>query len=439
MFRFALANLLSRPLRTLLSTLGLAIAIGGMVGLLAIAGGIDVVVQKTFRQIPGLLVQQRGAPIPLFSSLPAEWEAELLDLEGIAVVDPQVVARVNELEGETVLSPPRFLVGTTVAARSRLQRDVYRDNLLDGRSLDGRDAHSNACVISSRIAESHGKQVGDPLWVNRFECRIAGVYRTGSLMLDGNIVMDINTVRRLARISPETVCAFYVEPADDAETEQLQDRIVEQFRDRDLNAPALPSWLRSFPEGLQSPRSLADAVRLLDAELKATSKQAPNENERSPNRKTQASSPIEVRSPEDWADRFQEFTADLNIFLTLLTLVGVLIAVLGIVNTMVMNVNERTTEFGILRANGWSQGEVMRLMTIEAALLGLAGGVLGSLVGWLATWVVNGIWEDRIHLHAGPQLLLSALLCSILLGILGGLYPAWAAARLSPMETIRRG
>lgn len=420
----------------MLSTLGLAIAIGGMVGLLAIAGGIHQVVQATFQQIPGLLVQQRGAPIPLFSSLPAEWERELLQLEGIAVVDPQVVARVNQIEEEPILTPPRFLVGTTIAARRQLRHDVYRDNILAGRFLVEEDAGSNFCVISSRIAETYDRQVGDPLLVNGFPCRVVGIYRTGSLLLDGNVMMDIGTVRRLARMSPEMACAFYVELDDEADQKQIQRRIEETFRDRDLNAWTTPADLR---RAFQSGMSLADAVRLMDRHWKGAPIQDPPSESDRHNRKKQPVSPVEVQAPDDWTERFDDFTADLNLFLMLLTLVGVLIAVLGIVNTMMMSVTERTMEFGILRANGWSRSQIMQLMTFEAALLGLAGGLLGSLGGWLATLVVNGIWEDRVHLHAGAELLLTAWLASIVLGILGGLYPAWAAARLSPMESIRRG
>ena len=67
MFKFALGNLGSRPVRSALSILGLTVAIAGMVGLFSIAGGIDQLVSSTFDMIPGLLVQQRGAPVPLFS------------------------------------------------------------------------------------------------------------------------------------------------------------------------------------------------------------------------------------------------------------------------------------------------------------------------------------------------------------------------------------
>src|SRR5690606_31396359 len=87
-------------------------------------------------------------------------------------------------------------------------------------------------------------------------------------------------------------------------------------------------------------------------------------------------SPVETRSADDWAERFEDFTGDLNFFLTLITGVGITIAVLSIVNVMLMSVTERTIEFGILRANGWSRRHVMSLVTLESAALGIVGGIL---------------------------------------------------------------
>ena len=81
----------------------------------------------------------------------------------------------------------------------------------------------------------------------------------------------------------------------------------------------------------------------------------------------------------------------------------------------------------------------MRLITWESALLGLSGGVLGCLAGWIAVQVVNGMFPTKIHLFASPGLLLFSLIFSTVLGMVGGLYPAIWALRMSPMEAIRRG
>jgi putative ABC transport system permease protein len=82
---------------------------------------------------------------------------------------------------------------------------------------------------------------------------------------------------------------------------------------------------------------------------------------------------------------------------------------------------------------------VLRLVGFESALLGFCGGVLGIIVGWLGTLVVNAQFPTRIHLYASPKLLVASLLFSVVLGILAGLYPASRAARMTPMEAIRRG
>jgi putative ABC transport system permease protein len=96
-------------------------------------------------------------------------------------------------------------------------------------------------------------------------------------------------------------------------------------------------------------------------------------------------------------------------------------------------------EFGVLRANGWTRANVMHLILAESAVLGVAGGVSGCLVGWLGTHVVNWWFPSRVHLYASPSLLLISLAFSTALGMTGGLYPAWWAVRRSPMEAIRHG
>ena len=122
-----------------------------------------------------------------------------------------------------------------------------------------------------------------------------------------------------------------------------------------------------------------------------------------------------------------------------MTSIGLVIAVLGIVNTMLMSVTERFIDFGILKANGWADRDVLLLITFESGLLGLGGGLLGALAGWIGTELINARWSDRIHLYASPQLLLFSILFSLLVGVLGGLYPAFWASRLMPMDAIRRG
>ena len=433
MLKFAWQNLFSRPLRTTLSVVGLTIAIAGMVGLFSIAGGIDRLVSSTFELVPGLLVQQRGAPMPLFSALPADWETELKQVPGVRVVNAEVLARVNRIEQKSILSPPRFLLGVDIEDRLLLEHGVYDEHLLPGgRFLQASDRGTTNCVISRTIAEQFDRQVGDTLTVNGVELSIVGLYHCGSMILDVNILLDLDMVREMARIDRQTVNAFYVESDRSIPDDELARRIERHFvgRNARLWEPSLlqKMLLQTFTEtdgespgrgvnAQSAPRSEADEVSTAD------------ENQ---------DSPVEVRTQQDWSERFDDFTADLNVFLTIMTTVGLAIAVSSIINTMLMSVTERMIEFGILRANGWTRRNVMQLITFESALLGLAGGLCGIAVGWAAVQGINAWQIGKLRLFAGPQLLAFALLFSTLLGILGGLYPAWRAASKSPMEAIRR-
>ena len=427
MWRFAIQNLVSRPLRSLLALAGLSVAIAGMVGLFSVAEGIDRMVSDTFGRIPGLAIMQAGAPLPLFSRLPASWAQEIAEIDGVGVVNPEVWSRVNLIEGERVIAPPRFLFGTSIAERQKLETDVYRDAMVQGRFLDQTDRHQLHTVISRQIAEDNEVGIGDQLSINGDEFTIVGIYHCGQLMLDISIIVDIDVVRRLTRFEPNSACAFYVEPDGTIDNEQLAERIREKFRGREIESGG------SIAGAMATGNPLIDLLLAIQNWLTGGTPTRGSETVDA------EAEPIEVRTSDDWAERFDEFSSDLNLFLSVMTSIGVLIAVLSIINTMLMSVTERIIDFGILKANGWSRRDVMMLITCESAVLGVAGGVIGCGLGLVGTEFVNSTWPDRLQLYASPQLLAFALLFSAALGIAGGLYPATWAMRLSPMEAIRRG
>lgn len=446
MLKFALRNLMSRPVRSLLSLLGLTVAIVAMVGLFSVAEGLDQMVTRTFGRIPGLAAMQPGAPIPLFSRIPAAWGAEIAAVEGVAVVNAEIWQRANVIEGKTIFSPPRFLFGTEIESRLKLKHGVYREDIKEGRFLSLEDRGTYNTVISRPIAEEFQKGLGDTLEVNGYELTIVGIYHCGSLLLDVAIILDLDQVRRITRFEASSVCGFYIEQDAGIDDQILVDRIQSVFEGRDL-APWQPT-LQGNLSG-ESTELLAILNRALKTFTDAGQRQQekPQQDAASPqktvipkqNSKSPDKLPLEVRSAMDWAERFEEFSSDLDIFLLIMTTIGVTIAVLSIVNTMLMSVTERVIEFGILKANGWSKLDVMKLITYESAVLGLGGGLLGASLGWLATQLINNHWPTRVHLFASPGLLLFSIVFSTLLGILGGLYPALWTMRMMPMDAIRRG
>src|SRR5947199_9936888 len=98
MLKFALRNVMSRPARAALALVGLTVAIMGMIGLFSVAGGLAEMVADTFGRIRGLVAMQPGAPIPLFSRLPAAWGAEIARVPGVRLVAPEIWTRANVID-----------------------------------------------------------------------------------------------------------------------------------------------------------------------------------------------------------------------------------------------------------------------------------------------------------------------------------------------------
>ncbi len=118
---------------------------------------------------------------------------------------------------------------------------------------------------------------------------------------------------------------------------------------------------------------------------------------------------------------------------------AIIIGILGIANTMVMAVFERTQEIGILRAIGWRRRQILALIQLEAAILGLVGGFLGIAFGWCALRVLAALPETGSLVSASLRwpLLAEAMGIAVLAGLIAGAFPAWRAGKLSPMDALR--
>lgn len=126
---------------------------------------------------------------------------------------------------------------------------------------------------------------------------------------------------------------------------------------------------------------------------------------------------------------------------------ALLVATLGVANTMMMAIYERTREIGVLKALGATSGEVRRMFTADAVLLGVIGGIagviLGTLLGRLVDWAGHLYLESQGVIGIGqmsivpPWLAIGALVFAAFIGVLGGLYPAARAARLDPVIALK--
>src|SRR5439155_5080773 len=127
----------------------------------------------------------------------------------------------------------------------------------------------------------------------------------------------------------------------------------------------------------------------------------------------------------------------LKVMLSAFGLLALLVATIGIVNTMIIAIYERTREIGILKAIGSSNGDVLRMFMFEAGMIGLLGGIVGVISGWLLGLALNALIPEYFKSQGVPlptnsaffvvtwELVVGALAFSTLVGIVAGLYPAF--------------
>jgi putative ABC transport system permease protein len=115
--------------------------------------------------------------------------------------------------------------------------------------------------------------------------------------------------------------------------------------------------------------------------------------------------------------------------------VSLVIGALGISNTALISVIERRTEIGLRRAVGASRWAIAGQFMVESAVFGLVGGALGTIVGIdvVATIALTRDWLVVLH----PQLVAAGPVTGVAVGVLAGIYPAWAASRIAPATTLR--
>lgn len=126
--------------------------------------------------------------------------------------------------------------------------------------------------------------------------------------------------------------------------------------------------------------------------------------------------------------------------------IALIVAALGIINTMVMSILERRREIGIMKAIGGSEDEIRMVFFVEAAIIGVLGALFGLVLGWGATRVANLIVNTQMlpegepavdFFYFPPWLIVGAILFSVVISLAAGLYPAFRAARVDPVEALR--
>jgi putative ABC transport system permease protein len=126
--------------------------------------------------------------------------------------------------------------------------------------------------------------------------------------------------------------------------------------------------------------------------------------------------------------------------------IAVIVALIGVINTILMSVYERTGEIGIMKALGARRSDIFELIWLETLMICLLGSIVGSIGAWVGAGLVEKAIKSLADLGVSgsivritPGVIGWAMLGSVALGFFAGLYPAWRAASMRPVDAIREG
>lgn len=235
--------------------------------------------------------------------------------------------------------------------------------------------NSSEVILGKIYAEDNNLSVGDSLKVDGENFEIVGIYETGDSNMAGAVFTSIKKVAEI-NDDEDSISNIYVKVNKGEDAQAVADRIDSMYGD---NITTVTSVMEM--------EQMGDMLNMLKA--------------------------------SSWG----------------ISLLAIVVGGLGIINTMLMSVFERTREIGVLKAVGWSNRKILTMIVGESLVITIVSAIIGSVVGVVLTLVL----APKMGLNPvfTPDIFIQAFLIAIIVGIIGGLYPAIKAVKLPPTEALR--
>lgn len=368
-----LRNMARRKLRTTLTIVGIVIGILALTVMGSMSEYFNTLLDNAINLLGNNIIVSPKSN-DFESVLTTIDERRVLRIGGVRDVIPVANDTLEELSGVS-FGIPDLVYGVPPEHSGTLFPTV---SLKKGRWLQRGDEYET--VVGSTVAKKHNLDIGSTIRYHDHDLTVVGIINETQTTPDNIAMLNLNTVRRLLK-APELIAAMYVVPEDVSQI----DAIAQRIRDSVEN--------------------------------------------------------VQVYTPREAAAQAQQGLAIFNVILIGGAVLAVFVGGLAVINTMIMSVNERRHEIGLKKAVGASDGEIVREFLLEAAVIGFVGGAVGLLLGWGLATLLNLATSQSLGgssiFTVTPRLMLIAISFAMLLGMIAGLYPAWNAARLDPVQALR--
>ena len=407
----AMKSLLRRPVRTVLTVAGVALAVAVAVSLsgfnLGYACAIDQSIEKLGFQV---MIMAKGCPYEAATMmlkggtgllyLPQDIHGKVKDDADIQAITPIFVG-VAQKEGSSISeeSSKSFSIISGIEVDSFM---VMKPGLSfkGGKGYDGGrwfgQGSVNEVVLGFEAAEYEQRKVGDAFYASvtplgktdavMHEYKVVGVLDRTGTQDDGTVFMPIATAQEIfGRANELTIIGIKLK--------QFSGTKLREFEGR---------WMK-LPE-------------------------------------------VQVVGLQQVKTTLVSLVGTAQTMVAAVAAIAVIVAVIGVINTILMSVYERTGEIGIMKAIGAHRGDIFTLIWYETLAICAAGGLAGCIMALVGSSAVEAAIKALIDLgvsgsivYITPEVLGYAMLGAIVLGFFAGLYPAWRAASMRPVEAIREG
>ena len=408
-FRVAIRGLTTHKLRSLLTILGIVIGIAAVISLVSLGRGVQASIvseiagmgSDTLDVRPGTPYEAMFAPDASIStgSLTLEdAEAIAREVPSVELVVPVVITFTQvSYNGENASG---LILGATSEYGELQDLPVAQGSFITRQDVDG---NRNVAVLGSRVKDNlvgDADPIGSFVKIGNYKFRVVGVLQSvsggGFLGEDDMIIVPITTFQ--SRLSMERTTTgeriideLLVKVTDESQMDLAEEQITQLLRER-----------HRLGEDDDNDFAISSMEQLLSV--------------------------------------VGQITGMLTLFLGAIAAISLLVGGIGIMNIMLVSVRERTREIGIRKAIGARQRDVLTQFLFEAGLLSTIGGIAGLILGWLFSLAFSLILSTQgvpVHAVITIDIVLLAIGVAAAIGLFFGIYPAYRAARLHPVEALR--